>query len=327
MSKAWKITISIISSILGLILIFLGVYYLWPWNKKFFENASVEFEIPGLDTKFTPQGLTTIDGTDKFLVGGYMSDGSPSRFYVINEGKAEKYFTLTQDDQDYNGHAGGIVSYGSTIWVVGDKNCFRFFLSAVNSCENEAKVEIIDSFKVNNGADFVFTNDGYLYIGEFYRAGKYETSSTHFLQTRSGETNPALVFGYKINEGKSLGLDEKTPSRALSIRGLVQGMAVSNGKILMSCSYGLADSALYVYKDVFSEAPHNPNFALGNHTIKLWYLDDESLTNTINVPSMSEEIAIKNNRVYILFESAGKKYKIFNRKQLKNVYSLSLDNL
>ena len=95
----------------------------------------------------------------------------------------------------------------------------------------------------------------------------------------------------------------------------------------MSGSYGRADSALYVYKDVFSEAPHNPNFALGNHTIKLWYLDDESLTNTINVPSMSEEIAIKNNRVYILFESAGKKYKIFNRKQLKNVYSLSLDNL
>ena len=42
---------------------------------------------------------------------------------------------------------------------------------------------------------------------------------------------------------------------------------------------------------------------------------------------MSEEIAIKNNRVYILFESAGKKYKMFNRKQLKNVYSLSLDNL
>ena len=58
-----------------------------------------------------------------------------------------------------------------------------------------------------------------------------------------------------------------------------------------------------------------------------YYIADESLTNTINVPSMSEEIAIKNNRVYILFESAGKKYKIFNRKQLKNVYSLSLDNL
>ena len=64
-----------------------------------------------------------------------------------------------------------------------------------------------------------------------------------------------------------------------------------------------------------------------NHTIKLWYLDGESLKKDVTIPSMSEEITIKNGRVYILFESGAKKYKIYNRKQLKNVYSLALDNI
>lgn len=325
-SKGWKITISIISSILGLILIFLGVYYLFPWNKSFFDSASVEFAIPGLDTKFTPQGLTTIDGTDKFLVCGYMTDDSASRLYLINDGKIEKYFTLTLNDEDYKGHAGGVCSKGGTIWIVGDKICYRFWLSDVNNCENAGKVEIIDCFETSNGADFVFENDGYLYIGEFYRAGNYETIKSHWIKTRSGETNPALVLGYKIDESKSVGLYSTTPSRALSIRGLVQGIAVADDKILMSCSYGIADSKLYVYSNVFKEDTA-VDYALGNHTIKLWYLDGESLKNDVTIPSMSEEITIKNGRVYILFESGAKKYKIFNRKQLKNVYSLALDNI
>jgi len=59
--------------------------------------------------------------------------------------------------------------------------------------------------------------------------------------------------------------------------------------------------------------------------IDLWYLDNESLLNTVNMPSMSEEIVVNNDRIYILFESSAKKYKIFNRKQLKNVYSLPIN--
>lgn len=329
MSIGWKIATIVISSILALILIFLGVYYLWPWNKSFFNMSSEEFLIPGLDTKFTPQGMSLIDGSDKFLICGYMTDNTPSRIYVINNGKIEKYFTLTQSEEDYVGHAGGIVSFGSTIWIVGDKHCYRFSLSDVNRIQNGGKVAILDSFKTNNGADFVFTSNNFLWVGEFYKKDKYETDASHRLQTRSGETNNAVVFGYKIDESKGYGLVSQAPlpDKALSIRDLAQGIAVaSDGKFVMSTSYGLPDSNIYVYKNVLSEEKHG-TIAIGMHNVDLWYLDNHALEQTINAPSMSEEIVIKNDRVYVLFESGAKKYRVFNRKQLKYVYSFALNNI
>ena len=109
MTKAWKIVIICVSSLLACILCFLGVYFLWPWNKAFFDMSTKEFNIPGLDTAFVPQGFTNIDGTDKYLISGYMSDNSPSKFFVVdNDGNVEKSFTLKNKGVDYIGHAGGI---------------------------------------------------------------------------------------------------------------------------------------------------------------------------------------------------------------------------
>ena len=323
MSKAWKITTIILSSILGAILIFLSVYYLWPWNKDFFDNATAEFKIPGLDTKFTPQGMSKIDGSDKYLISGYMSDGSASRFYVINNGAVEKYFTLSQDETAYTGHAGGVLSHGGTIWVVGDKNCHRFFLSHVTDVDNGGVVNIVDSFETSNGADFVFEHDNYLFIGEFYKKDKYETDASHHLKTSSGETNPSLVYGYLINESMSYGLDGTMPTKILSIRGECQGIDVYGDRIVMSCSYSIKDSTMLCYNNVLNLEKHG-TFILGKSYIDLWYLDANSLVSEKQIPSMSEEIVIDNNRVYILFESGAKKYKIFNRKQLDCVYSVDL---
>jgi len=42
---------------------------------------------------------------------------------------------------------------------------------------------------------------------------------------------------------------------------------------------------------------------------------------------MSEEIVVENDKIYVLFESASKKYKLFNRKKLDKVYSLMVDFL
>ena len=325
MSKAWKITVIIISILFLCIFAFLGVYYLWPWNKAFFDKATQEFVIPGLDTKFVPQGFDKIDGSEKYIISGYMSDNSPSRYYIIDEnGGVEKYFTLTSSGEDYVGHAGGVASSGSTLWTVGDKMLYRFMLSDINKVENGGKVEIISTKQLSNGADCVFIYDKYLWIGEFYKEKDYETSQTHRLETRTGEINPSLVYGYRINESMSNGLYEDSPSKLLSIRGECQGIAVTaDGKFVMSTSYGLKDSTLYYYNNVLDEERHD-TFVLGKKMTDLWYLDGESLISEVNAPAMSEELVIKNNRVYILFESACQKYKLFNRKQLNNVYSLDL---
>lgn len=344
-----KITIIVISSLLVLITLFLSVYYLWPWNKDFFNNASEEFSIPGLDTKFCPQGMTRLDGYDgdnnHYLISGYMTDGSPSRFYVVNSDKntIEKWFTLSTDGLEFTGHVGGVTCSGSTIWTVamgsdGYGKGYRFTTTQIQKVDNAGEIELTNSadvFNTYNGADFVFTYDGYLWVGEFYKKGKYETKERNRLVTRSGEINPAVVMGFQIDEGNHYGLTYNSskdwnpfPSKAISIRGLCQGIDVTgDGKFVLSTSWGLSDSNIYLYDNVLSEPAHNEKFIIGQTKVPLWYLDGESLISKTNAPAMSEEIFVKNERVYILFESACKKYKLFNRKRLTNVYSLPLSYL
>lgn len=345
-----KITISVIASLLALILIFLGVYFLWPWNKSFFDNSTKEFPIPGLDTKFCPQGMTRIDDANKYLISGYMTDGSPSRFYLIDgdTNSIIKYVTLNVDGKEFDGHVGGVTYYGSTIWTVSKVEkkgyCFRFLLSELNSAEPGGEIAIdraTDVFETYNNADFVFTTNismntstggqeitPYLWVGEFYRAKNYETASEHHLTTRSGETNTGVVYGFPINESYNYGIGKTFPQKAISVRGLCQGIAVtSDGKFVMSTSWGLSDSNIYLYDKVLRDAPHNPDYKVGLTSVPLWYLDNQALISTTNAPAMSEELFVKNNRAYILFESACKKYRIFNRKRLENVYSVPLTYL
>ena len=333
MKKGLKISISILAIIFALIFAFLGVYYLWPWNKDFFDNANQEFKIPGLDTKFVPQGFTKIEGYNKYLISGYMSNGEPSRFYVIDcETKSvDNYFILDIDGKDYDGHAGGVVSYGSTLWVVSkieDKGyAFRFLLSDIMNLKGSGyEISVRDYFETHNNADFAFAYDDMLWIGEFYREDNYITNTDHHVKTRSGETNHSIVFGFDIDESYTHGLDSDFPQKAISIPDLAQGMEVtSDGKIVLSTSYSIADSNIYYYKNIFNDP--SSSLRVGRESVPLWFLDGQSLIGSKKAPAMSEEIVIENDRVYILFESACKKYKAFNRKRLDSVYSIPLTYL
>lgn len=350
MKMGVKITISIIASLLVLILVFLGIYFLWPWNRSFFNNADKEFSIPGLDTKFCPQGMTQIhDQGNKYLISGYMTDGSPSRFYLVDgdTNSIIKYVTLDVDGLDFDGHVGGVTYKDGNFWTVcavkGVGKGFRFTWDKLDSADNGSTVEVTSSdiFNTFNGADFVFTYGNYLWVGEFYKKDKYETKDSHRITTRSGETNPAVVIAYEISRTSNCGLVgeyESTivkdwipiPKKALSIRGLCQGIAVTNeGKFVLSTSWGLSDSNIYLYENVLDEDAHDTIdlASIANFKVPLWYLDNESLISTTNAPAMSEEVIVKNDRVYILFESACKKYRLFNRKRLTNVYSLPVSYL
>lgn len=331
MKKGLKITIGILAVLFALIFAFLGVYYLWPWNKDFFDNATQEFEIPGLDTSFVPQGFTEIESYNKYLISGYMNDGSPSRFYVIDSDtkKVDNYFILDIDGKKFDGHAGGVVSYGSTLWVVSQLEekgyALRFLLSDVMNLKGSGyAISVRDYFETYNNADFAFTYDDMLWVGEFYRDDNYLTNTDHHVKTRSGETNHSIVFGFDIDESYNYGLDDDFPVKAISVPDLAQGMEVtSSGNIVLSTSYSIPDSNIYYYKNILDEASH-AELRVGLDSVPLWFLDGKSLISSRAIPAMSEEMIIKNDRVYILFESACKKYRLFNRKRLNHVYSLPL---
>ena len=335
MKKPLKITLIVVSSILVCIMGFLSVYFLWPWNRYFFDNAREEFAIPGLDTEFVPQGMSQLAGHDDYLISGYMDNGEPSRIYLIDgeTKEVEKYITLKCEEQDYTGHAGGIVSSGSSIWVVGDGYLYRFTLNEFLRKENGEALYVNAYTETLNGADFVIARNGILWVGEFYREGKYDTREDHHLETRSGETNRAVAYGFTIDETKALGLYYKynnstpIPAMAVSLPDLAQGMAfTSDGKIVLSTSYSLADSHLHYYENVFDEdAPSSIRYGL--YDVPLWYLDEEAKISTTAIPSMSQNIFVSNDMVYILFESASKKYKLFNRVRLNSVYSMPISAL
>ncbi len=330
MSKGLKITLIVVSIVLVIVLASFSVYFFWPWNKDFFDEANVEFKIPGLDTSFCPQGFTRIEGRNKYLISGYMSDNSASRVYVVDgeSGNIEKYFMLQYgEDRTFAGHAGGICSAGSTIWIASEGRCYRFLLTGVDNVQNGEKVTIIDDFDALCGADYIFADGGYLWVGEFYKKGKYETDENHHISVANGQTNHSIVYGFQISENNKYGLLSQIPGKAMSVRDLVQGIQINvDGKIIVSTSYGLNDSVIYKYDSVLSHEA-NDTYRVGLYEIPIWYLDDEVLLSSRTIPAMSEEIVINNDLVYILFESGCRKNRTFVRKKMNNVYSLPISSI
>lgn len=319
-----KVALIVVASVIAVLFIALMIYYFGATFKNFDAIAKQEFSIPGLDTNFSPQGLTYSEDNEMFLVSGYMSKGEPSRVYFIKKGdsKAEKYITLTQNGEAYNGHCGGITTSGEFAWIVGDKQIYRFNLADALATENGKSLEIIDSRETGNGADFVLTYNNQIIVGEFYRKQNYPTPESHHITTLNGKVNPALSFIYDLDEGATCGISEK-PVAGISMPEFVQGMTFTKeGKIILSTSYGLPSSKLLIYKNVLGG--ETSKATIDGQELPVYMLSDVELEKTIEGPCMSEEIVLVDNRVFVLFENACSKYKMFTRTRLTNVYSLDV---
>ena len=110
------------------------------------------------------------------------------------------------------------------------------------------------------------------------------------------------------------------------MREQVQGIAVCDGGIALSCSYGLPDSGILVYENVFEGEPQG-SFSQDGKEIPLYILDETCRIGTLTAPCMSEEIEVKDGRLYILFESKANKYKMFTRVRESHVRSVALEDL
>lgn len=130
--------------------------------------------------------------------------------------------------------------------------------------------------------------------------------------------------------------------------------STNNGILVLSQSYGLSNSHLLCfdvktlmnnskkYTEVTGESFKYKNVkkTFGGETIDytdpniyVYYADkndEEMFVNDYSIPSMSEGLCVvtpstsgnsASNRIHVLFESAGKKYRTFVRQQTKNVYS------
>lgn len=331
--------------VLGAIVVFLAVVLLsvhlvtplvFP---DFFGNARTEYVTPGIYAGLVPQGYTYVAEEDVYLQCGYMADGeSPSRIYVTNASDTtdSRYVELyAADGTPYTGHTGGITAGYGFVWLAndgdGEDNCvWVLSLNDVLTAEDGGKITLTTRFKSETRAACCFVDDDYLWVGEFNDGEKYVTDASHRF-TVSGGDNYALVCAYPL-DAKSVygvafteadGIETFTPALCLSVTDLVQGFTRTPEGFALSTSYGLNMSHIYFYSDVTAGDP-NASIRLNDTDVPVYFLDADSLTADLSTPPMSEEIFVKDGRLYVLYESACQKYIFGNLTRGIHTYSYGL---
>ena len=248
---------------------------------------------PGLNDGFVCQGITVSEENNVILVCGYMKNKSNSRIYVTDFESKSYHVELIRDGEKYTGHAGGLAITGDTVYIANAKKIYSFPLKSVLDASDGDTIDIGSGTKVNTNASFVYTDEEYLYVGEFNDGGKYAIEG-HEHETAEG-THYAICTKYSLN-------DLSTPLAVYTLRNNVQGICFTpDGKIVLSTSYGLTDTIYYVYNsdeledsgETFDGAP-------------IYYLD--KLEKTIHGPAMGEDLDYYNGKIITLTESASDKY-------------------
>ena len=270
---------------------------------EYFRHSESEFIIPGLNDNWVPQGFDYIEESDTYLMCGYMSDGSASRVYV-RTGVEDGYYVnlLYADGTHYLKHAGGICHNGEFVYIAGDDGVDVFRLSDILNGRDARK-----QGKIVLGHDMAYCSfyNGYLLAGNFYHPETYETPAHHRITTPAGDANTSLITIFKANEDAELGIDP-TPVAAISAPEKVQGICFpSETEIVLSTSYSIGSSHLYYHR---IDTAQRGEVEVCGTAVPLLYLDSSTLTDTVTLPPMSEELVYRDGRVYILCESACNKY-------------------
>lgn len=248
---------------------------------------------PGLNDGFVCQGIAVSEENGVILVCGYMKDKSNSRIYVTDFESNSYYVELTRSGEKYTGHAGGLAITGDTVYIANAKKIYSFPLESVLSASNGDIVDIGSGTKVNTNASFVYTDEEYLYVGEFHDGGKYVIKN-HEHETAEG-THYAICTKYSLN-------DLNTPVAVYTLRNNVQGVCFTpQGQVVLSTSYGLTDTVYYVY-DLVNATDSGLTF----DGAPVYYLDN--LEKEIHGPAMGEDLDFYDGKIITLTESASQKY-------------------
>ncbi len=284
----------VLASLLGLALLSLGALNVAKFMlySDYYSIESTLCKNPGLGDGFVCQGICAYEDGAKIFVSGYMKGHSASRIYVTDTENNSYYVSLSADGKVFDGHAGGVSVHNKTVYVGSENRLYSFSVDALMNAKNGDTIDMGSGTAVNNEASFTFADDKYVYVGEFHDGDMYVTN--HPYQTKEG-MHYAIVSRYSHE-------DLTKPDRIYSIRDKVQGFCVTDeGKIVLSTSFGLADSHYYIYNE--SEAVKSGEDLDG---APVYYL--ENCIKDIKGPAMAEGLDIREGKVITLTESASDKY-------------------
>ena len=201
LKKIFKTLLLILAVLITLVLLAWSVlhiakYFMYP---DYYRNAEVLSPIPSLNEGFVPQGLDYDPETDTYIHSGY--NGKNVELYFVTDGKVKELIPLNPDGTRATGHAGGVTRAGDYLYICDNENegdgkvgmlrVFKF--SELWNAPDGASVQSIGTFNVDTSSSFCFSDDKYLYVGEFYRAVNYETAASHYYTSPAGDENKAIL--------------------------------------------------------------------------------------------------------------------------------------
>lgn len=289
-------------------------------------------DIPALGTGLAPQGIAYSAEKDVYIQTGYMPGNLSALF--IGKGKDFREVKLADaDGEPLKGHAGGVTVTKNCVYVANGANLYLFGLDELIGAGDDA-VKVKHTYAVDNNAAYCYSNDEFLFVGEFYRAGNYETDEAHHYTTPAGELNRSIVSCYRLDE---LGLPEVEsgedipyPEYCISVTGLVQGFATDGDAYILSRSYGLKNSALEYHTAPKSEDGKTIAVTFKNNKdaqkrdVPLYYLGSDTLYKSLVLPAFSEDITIVGGRVVVTNEASANKYFIGKLFGANKVYSFPI---
>lgn len=258
------------------------------------DTRSYNFIKKKFDTahQMTPQGLT-IAGKYLLLTAYDGQHDHASVIYVLQ--KNGKYLKTIQVAG--RPHLGGIAydPKSKSIWITNSHNgvssLASFSLTALKKYQVGAKYPInydqqIDLPSMQKASTVTYFDDQ-LFVGYFNMYGRGKITSYNI--SRSGASSGSITN----NEIKTVNGEEawSDPSGETSMQKQIQGIAIYDGHIFLSQSYGSEDSKLYIF----------PISAINNLNVK-------NAERIIAMPPYLEQIQAYKGQLICLFESGSAKY-------------------
>lgn len=319
----------LIGIVVFLILFLVGVNIFFRARvSDYYKCSERTFKIPDISKGFIPQGLDYDEFSGDFYLTGYMDDGSASPIYIVNketEKLERKVLMANPSGSEFTEHAGGIKFYQGKLYVAGGTDsCFYVFNSSeIREAKDGDAVAYAETVPLAQAGDdirvsFVGNDDKLIYAGEFYRKDSYPTNESHLVKTSTGE-NRAFIVGMTLDGNVA------TPQIVYSIPNEIQGMALENGCLYLTRSWGATFSDLYVY-DLSTVKQSGTHKVLGKDT-PLYILDESVEKAHLKMAPMAEEIDFAGGKMYTSCESASDKY-IFGKLYFaKRIMATDVDEM
>lgn len=270
-----------------------------PNFNDFKKISTVGPSIPGLSSRkaWVPQGLAVVPNKNWAVISHYSSK-SVSAISITNTSSKKRiktFYLYESDGKKHTGHVGGLAASKNYLWITSGKNVYRVALSTLSSSIDYSNI-VMKKYALGHKGSYATYSNGVLWIGEYLDG---EDQGTKMCQPGP----KGKLRGYKLTFAEDL------PSKASytwTTPDRIQGAAMTKDRIIYSQSCGRNTlSKLLVYKQGASGKQ----------------------VSAMNMPPLSEGIALNGNELYISFESGAKKYAGAYYKRIKHLYLVKTSKL